>query len=1059
MASPSPSPLEQSFDFDTSALVPGSAASVKLTATSQQDVALALVQNKEFPSRPGGVLELGSARFAWDGSTELAFGEPGGKVTFGFGAGANIGAGVFDAPGAALRALKIEEVPGLDTKLPDTETTRYLVLNAGYMVQGNVKGSHPIGVIGSIGFGAEARRTSTFAVMHRFDNTEGSATVMGRAIKSWRLPRQFSSAGSIEPGTWLVSEVEGSVALNVAAKLGYDFSYVRETKLLGLSGDIGLKVQAGLQATFGFTAGGRFLMMVGRETTDPNDHNVRLRMFRMKQHGISFGLNLSAMVQGQPDILPHKADDLIKAVFGVHGQQIVKDLKLIEEWTDPDTPLSVRLAGLTKDKAFKLLKDTTGIDPEVEFNKARKKLLGGIAKFEALPAKASGWLWSKLDFLETPAASDFKEWLELVADPDLKKAREAVHELIADTRFGSLPAGEWLTAIADKGILELASRIPTVQAMAQQTLKVLDGTLLKNLKANVDELLDIGKWLRLDGATAKIKETDFKKIDTWLLGRLEQFFEEKIDFTNIEKVRATINSVIAKRQEIYEAARKALSRRYDFQIAAAWQKDRQSTALIDATFDLSVTAAAALYREVIDGSGLAHLMTREVEGVKLGMGLLTHTIKQHDHVDVRFPSYSFRQDHDASSIAKIAAKDDNGRVLVYELDASDQIAIKNRLRSELALSAGFNVRPGSNLRQHDTATGSISYELVFARENIRRTELEALATPFIEEYLADLFSGEDNSVSAFFSELDATVSRVVGNRADEFGDVLARMEVFLDGSLLQTWMRKRSQAEAARDAISVSRRLQVHLKRLVAHNYFLNVAAINFDATSAAVLAYAAIPVSSKARLERDGRLILNTSDGPYWDTENVELRQAMLSSTSATAQLGVLMAQAERRLVAAGRKSEAKFFAPSSPNNLRNIRDLVLPLPPNPFLRALLNFEARVVTRAAAALEDLRQFTGSADTDPMKAVRALAEFGFDITGAFHAELSTWMKGDVLRTLGPMLLLQATQALGGATAKPAAMLSLTVLKEERKFKVVDFLANKVPSETDVAVAQRLVQTA
>ena len=92
--------------------------------------------------------------------------------------------------------------------------------------------------------------------------------MLAATSKSWRLPRQVNFDGAdvnLAPNTWLVAEVDGSLALTVGARLGYEVSFSRE-HAAGLTRDLGATIDAKLKATFGVTASGSYLLMIGRES-------------------------------------------------------------------------------------------------------------------------------------------------------------------------------------------------------------------------------------------------------------------------------------------------------------------------------------------------------------------------------------------------------------------------------------------------------------------------------------------------------------------------------------------------------------------------------------------------------------------------------------------------------------------------------------------------------------------------------------------------------------------------------------------------------------------------
>ena len=133
-------------------------------------------------------------------------------MSFGFQASFRTGAGVFDKAADAIGSLQLDAPSALNLDIPGGPSDRYLLMLFGYKASGSFSVSHPIGVLGSLTFGATAGAGSLYAVMHRFAGDEGAATVLDATVKSWRLPRQIDSVDDLKPGTWLVAEAEGSLA-------------------------------------------------------------------------------------------------------------------------------------------------------------------------------------------------------------------------------------------------------------------------------------------------------------------------------------------------------------------------------------------------------------------------------------------------------------------------------------------------------------------------------------------------------------------------------------------------------------------------------------------------------------------------------------------------------------------------------------------------------------------------------------------------------------------------------------------------------------------------------
>ncbi|MCC6393643.1 MAG: hypothetical protein IT167_23805, partial [Bryobacterales bacterium] len=255
-AAPAPD-FQKSFPLDPGILGDKSALALELGGTTDMDVALAITTNKPFPTRPDGVIDLAHISLSAAGGKPVAFQGGGGlTVGFQFSAGVTAGAAVFDDPNAAVKALGLGETPGLDLSIEAAAGSRYALLRTGYTASGSVSGSHPIGAIGSVTFGASGASSGISAVLHRFSDTTGADDVLSGAVRSWKLPRHVLTADTIEPSTWVAAEASGSLAVNIGAKLGYDFNFVREVKAFGLSGDIGLKIDAAATATFGFEVSG-----------------------------------------------------------------------------------------------------------------------------------------------------------------------------------------------------------------------------------------------------------------------------------------------------------------------------------------------------------------------------------------------------------------------------------------------------------------------------------------------------------------------------------------------------------------------------------------------------------------------------------------------------------------------------------------------------------------------------------------------------------------------------------------------------------------------------------
>jgi hypothetical protein len=233
--------------------------SFEITAQPGSDVLAALLSNTPFPFRR---IELAEMSVAIDSSRAVTLtGGKGGAVAFGGTASAYHGIGVLDEP-AEVTALLVRD--SIDDDIADglalerKADHRYMVLRWGYDLQGAARGSLGLGIGASATFGAEPKRLGAYAVIRQVPADAGAASALRALVESWMLPSQFAALDDLEPGTWIVAEVDGSLALSLGAQYGYEFNWVREAvQLGGLAGDIGLKVQVGVNASFGFETSGQ----------------------------------------------------------------------------------------------------------------------------------------------------------------------------------------------------------------------------------------------------------------------------------------------------------------------------------------------------------------------------------------------------------------------------------------------------------------------------------------------------------------------------------------------------------------------------------------------------------------------------------------------------------------------------------------------------------------------------------------------------------------------------------------------------------------------------------
>ena len=1013
------------------------AAKLTLSASTDANATQAILSNDKFPD---GNIDLGHISFTADTGkvslkTEMV---DGASVSFQIVASAQSGMGVYSKSADAIKALNLAAPPLLT--MADVAGQRYLLMDWGYSASFSGSASHPIGLLGTASFGVDAKRSSVFAVLHRFEANQGAHEVIEDLIASWRLPRHVAYNGrdvNLKPGTWLLAEADGSLALKLAASLGWNISFAADAKLLGVTHNLSARVDASLTASLGFSVSGKYILVVGRETAGTV---VRLRLYKQSSKGLNFGFNLNVGVKGADPQLPTNFDDFIKSTFGLHGLQVLKDLR---EWTDSSSDLGQKLAGLANQTVLDLLKSTTGIDPAAEFGKAKQIVADALKTWSSLPDKLSSMLWTFLNEKADPGVgANLEAFLTDLADP--KAGADALAKALQKATFGDTPQGRFLEAIADKGLLALANEMGMVGSTAGKVLDILNGGVIAKLQAFINQKLD------LEPIRKAITDADFNKIDQWLRDRLGNFLDKTLELNDLKDVQKAIRTLDTKIGDYYKTAVQALTKRYSIDFAATYQESTTDTALIDVNFDLSTPPATELFSDIVARSNLDDLLTRETNGVTLNQAKLTHEINRTGTVDLHMPLFDFSSTHVNDAMVSLTAEDQGGRLLLYQIAAQDKVTVANRAASQLSVLASLKVANGQAPQLE--AGGSVAYETQQVKTDMRPLDLEARTTMFIHEYLPGLFSGGDASIRSFYTDLDNALTTATHNQSNHLGDVAVSMQLSLQAGVLAAWFESRNAAQLRADQMGLSRVLQAAWKSLLPALYFQDLSQYQFNESVAALLVWSSLPVSTS--IEFDSPIIrqFNTDREVFWDWPDVDLRGAVAADSHTIATLAGRLSGIQNQLLKAG-LGEARFFAPSM---AARFVGLALDATGDVFIRSLLFTEAQLVGGATDALKNISGALATAATAPTQAMKTLANFAADLTDTFNRRVSSVYAGMPGRVVGSMLLVQASEALGSPGTKPAALMTLYALKPGHAFNLGTFIDGKTPPQTEIALTQTLV---
>ena len=1053
------------FERNTTFLSAGSAIGIEITATKDPKVAEALVTNQPFP--PGDV-RLGDISVSGEAGKDITFGGKKGKVGFKASAEAHAGLGVFFDPNELLDSLDLSDniSPAMDLK-PDPDSI-YMLLNWGYDLSASAKGSIALGANPlTITFGGEAQRTAAYGVIRKMNRTTGALDAVKETVNSWVLPTQVTSLDQLPPGTWLIAEVDGSVAFNLGATFGYDFNWMRETRLGGLSGDIGLRIQSGIKVALGFEASGKYALVIARESTDAATQKVRVRLFRQRKRGWSFSFDANASIQAKNELLPEELDDFIAGVFGTHGAQIVKDFALIAE-TDP----AKLLAGLSSEYLKKFLGSITALTdlhlPE-RLAQARQQLLDMVKRWNNLDHEIVTVLMKFAD--KHSEIEKIREIAGFINDTsDTQKIKSKIKEILEDVDFFDRPEAKWLESATATGLASLLASddLDELRKAAGKTLSLLNGSDIQKVFERLQEF--INKNIHLSQIEHIISQADFDNLDELLKKRLEKFLGETIDFTKFKELQKAIQKVRAKAQEFYKAGLKALTSKYTFAFSATYQKTTTRSALFDIDFDFATPGVGNSLQEAVDGN-FDGLMVEQRTGVKLNVATLTHEIKRNTHVELTMPFFGKKEmDHLNESVATVNATDDDGRVLVFGLEAKDVVSTKNQRNSTVTLAGAFQVKPSSNVRVFSEASLDYSYSLRTAKKNMKAADLKYQLKSYMDSdgrspvpLLKDVFSADDDggltgSFDRWFADIDTTVENVLHNKADVFGNTLLSLQIGVGPKVTKAWM-KASKEDSSPRYLDMSRRLQAKLKQLVPFIYFQKLDRFKTKPSAAALLVYSAIPPSTQITLSGD-KLTLDVATDIYWDHLDPQKVRAMMHNERTRSRLTVhLTGIFEALSKTEGFKDVAKDYQPTS-GNITQILDFAGAGVGSANLHALLKNESETVDAARETGKKFAKFEEVAATEPSKAVKLLAEFGSKFTDTFNNELGGLHGGFNARPLGTLLLIEAALALDvNLTPKDTDMssiLELIVLKDSSTFKMEEYINGVVPKKEECVLQQRIV---
>jgi hypothetical protein len=888
--------MPNSFSFDKTLQFLDGDASIEISDKADPVFLNALATNTPFPST--GEFVLDSAKFSGTvspGDQYIKFLDPAG-ATVAFKASGSLfaGLGLYRDPANMLKALPIDanagsgESSGLNLNLLRPDNAYYLMLNWGYDLSGS--GNVALGGTVSVDISAQGETERVLAVARLVPNATGGRDAVTDLVRSFYLPTRVQGFNQLKPGTWLIAEVSGSVALSLALTYGHDFNWVREIPgPLGsvLSGDIGLRIQAGLSATLGFSAQGKYLVVLSRDPAPSGGAaptTIRVRIFKLRKQGMSFALNAGLdVIPSVP--LPATPDDLIAAVLGVHHQELLKDLQALENWTDTTTPLSQSLASAGLSWAKDFLQKAMGVNDQTllaDLARARQQLVNFLNAWNNLPEQAAGIVYKAVSNQKDLA--DILSWAQGIAGLTQGGFAGFLEQKLSDITILNGPVGQWLESVLSAGVLGAVTNskeFSALQDLAKKTVSVLDGDVIQQtltkLQGYIDSTFGIGKIV-----TALQTAANPNQLDAWLQKKLADFLGKQPVVQDLGKLQNAIASLRKNLNGIYSKVRTLLNQKYSFDLAYTYQKTTTGTALADISFDLGVAPASAVaMQQLVKNGDVGQFMMTPIAGVHVQSAVLTHEVDRHSHVELTIPSNSLDIDHLNTATATVQT--DDSRMLIYNLTAKDDFNVqtsKSRRDSVVSLGAYLESSKPDNALLQSTAALSYSYSFLFQKQNMAFSELTGALNPIGQTY----FSGHviQGSFADWLGSFSNSVQRAApagSASAQKLGPVWTTFQASVPASVCAAWFYAPpfpGHEPLPNEYIQMSLNLQEALKQFIPRLYFANLKNYtNLDA-AAPLLAYQAIPPMTS--FQRSGNTVTPDGAHPYWDPTQRDQLDTMLA-------------------------------------------------------------------------------------------------------------------------------------------------------------------------------------
>ena len=533
---------------------------------------------------------------------------------------------------------------------------------------------------------------------------------------------------------------------------------------------------------------------------------------------------------------------------------------------------------------------------------------------------------------------------------------------------------------------------------------------------------------------------------------MSDFLGKTIAFRELEKIKTAVNGLRANARKFYEQGFEALTDQYKAELHASFQKSTSRTALLDVTFDFAANAAnaKAQLEKALNGE-FSEILAKQIPGVQLNKGVLTHGIKRNTHLEVKLPYFSSILDHINKSIVEGNVVDAaDGRLWVFTLEAEDTVKKKNSISK---LSVALELTKNAGIRQFSKESFRYDYTLLLAKQKVHRPYLEEKLEPLANEYFKSEFDGiGKKDFGTYLTDLDKMTDTLQIGGSNNFGNVLTSLKLSLPGVVLAAW--KKAPVEKKDDVyLKMSREIQRFLRHWIPISYIQDTEQYHQKKFIYPILVYSSLPLINKIKFS-NGIPSITTGAVYDWDYLDETVRNAVVGKFCPQ-ELGKILKRVQAELNAENDGFVIDYADSRIPS--------ILGLQSDDRATSKRVFE-QLIFREIQIIDGIvdtgRKFGKFLEAQKIEeAIELLAEFGAKITDAFNENIGGLFAGASLRPLSSLLLLEIAKVLDPDlldSIRPSAMLDLYILKPTSQFTTDSFLKGIRPANEELAIHHSIV---